>query len=235
MVFYRRVQTKLSWEGYHKVYHESFLRYLSDLEPRFYKAKKKCEFEFICTLLRCRGCEDAGWDPFETTLRAIPSLIYPHPQIEDFETKRHLALWTYGHILEASEPYEVLANLIAVSKGDRFNAQVFPPDKRGRPKSPDEKIREIDKRSQATGLSSVAIPLKEILNRGLRNPIFHIDYSIRGGNLRTVRPCDENTNDEIMTLVHKTLGYHWAFTTLYRLYRGEYKQPNIIDVHPGFK
>ena len=232
--FSEESKQKLSWEGYHKVHHESFLRYLSDLEPAFYQAKEKCEFEFICTLLRCRGCEDAGWDPFETTLRAIPSLICLHPQIEDFETKRHLELWTYGHILEASEPYEVLANLIAVSKGDRFNAQVFPPDKGGRPKSPGEKIRAIDKMAQATGLSSVVIPLKEIWNRDLRNSIFHADYSIHGGDLRTVRPLAEYTNDAIMTLVNKTLGYLWAFTTLYRLYRVEYKQSKIIDVHPEF-
>jgi len=88
--------------------------------------------------------------------------------------------------------------------------------------------------AQAAGLSSVSIPLKEIWDSKLRNSIFHADYSIHGGDLRTVRPLAEYTNDEIMTLVNKTLGYHWAFTTLYRFYRGEYKQPKTIDVHPEF-
>lgn len=46
-------------------------------------------------------------------------------KIRDFETQRYLFLWLYGHIIEASEPYEIAANLITIIDGERFNINNF--------------------------------------------------------------------------------------------------------------
>src|SRR5207245_1417539 len=107
-------------------------------------AKSVCEFEFIYTLLGFKGMQDLSWDPIETTRRIIPAVTKMYEKVEGYETQRHLALWTYGHIVEASEPYERLSNLIAVSRGERFKICRFPPHKGGRPQSPGEKIRQLD-------------------------------------------------------------------------------------------
>jgi hypothetical protein len=37
----------------------------------FAVAKAKDEFEFACTLLRVRGMEDVGWDPFQETQQLV--------------------------------------------------------------------------------------------------------------------------------------------------------------------
>ncbi len=108
------------------VYLEALPRYLTALDPAFTRARARCEFEFLLSLFRVRGVQDAGWDPYETTLRAIPALVKVQDQIQEFEVGRHLQLWVYGHILEASEPYELLANLIDVANGGRFRIARFP-------------------------------------------------------------------------------------------------------------
>jgi hypothetical protein len=145
-------------------------------------------------------------------------------------------LWSYGHIVEASEQYEIIANLIAISQGERFQI-IFPPRKTrsgAREQTPGEKIKKIDEMAQATRMASVSLPLKEIWNRDLRNAIFHSDYVIFGGLVRTVKPMAEYTNDQIMILINKAFAYHFALTTLFQIYRSAYTKPKSIDVHPGF-
>ena len=54
--------------------------------------------------------ETAGWDPYETTIQGISAASRLHNETED-RLARHLHLWIYGHIVEASVPYELLGNL----------------------------------------------------------------------------------------------------------------------------
>jgi hypothetical protein len=96
------------------LYLEALPRYFTAFDLAFTRARERCEFEFLLSLFRVRGVQDAGWDPYETTLRAIPARRKVHDQIEEFEAARHLQLWVYGHILEASEPYELLGRLHVV-------------------------------------------------------------------------------------------------------------------------
>jgi hypothetical protein len=44
------------------------------LHDLFEAAKEGDEFEFACTLLRVRGTEDVGWDPFVETSRLVEDL-----------------------------------------------------------------------------------------------------------------------------------------------------------------
>ena len=107
-------------ENSHASLREAIPRYFNCLDPAFELARKRSECDFIFALLRVRGIMPAGWDPFETTAKAIPSLIQVMEGIEALETRLHLSLWIYGHIVEASEPYEVMANLINIAKGGRY-------------------------------------------------------------------------------------------------------------------
>ena len=43
-----------------------------------------------------------------------------------FRVRRHLKLWTWGDVVEATEPYELLRNLIEVAQGGRFRIEWFP-------------------------------------------------------------------------------------------------------------
>jgi hypothetical protein len=218
----------------HPSYVEALPRYLTMFDPAFTCAHDRCEFEFLLSLFRVRGVQGPGWDPYETTLRAIPALVKVHEQIKELEPARHLQLWIYGHILEASEPYELLMNLIHVANGGRFGIDRFPPRSSGRPLSPGEKIDEIKKASYAAGIPEVAAPLIEIWNRDFRNAIFHADYTLHGGEVRTVRPTNVYAHDQVMTLVNRAIAYHDALAGLYRVHIESYSESKIIKVSPGF-
>ncbi|MGO8930522.1 MAG: hypothetical protein ACLQU3_26970 [Limisphaerales bacterium] len=223
-----------SKEGFHQVFNESAIRYVNCFDPVFRAAKSACEFEFVHALLGVRGMQDMNWDPFETTRRAIPAMIKLHAKLEEFETQRHLGLWMYGHIVEASEPYERLANLIAISQGERFKICRFPAYKNGRPQSPGEKIRILDKMGKAAGLSSAADPLKETWDRELRNSVFHADYGLEGDSVIIPAARHRYTHEQIMTLINRALAYHHALVMLIDIYRETYECPILIPVRPKF-
>jgi len=221
-------------------YLSTLKRYLQCMTPAFTGAHERCEFEFILALLRVRGIQDAGWDPFETTLRAIPAMTVVHESMTDLEAARHLHLWIYGHILEASEPYELLANMIAISQGGRWFAQRFPPvpGKGNRPPrelSPGEKIVSMERVASAASMPQVATPLREIWDRELRNAVFHADYVLHGSEVRILRPHPKKySNERVMELVNGAHAYHTAIKILYRAHVGMYTESNVIPVHPEF-
>ena len=218
-------------------YREALPRYLTALDPAFNQANQRSEFMFLLSLLRVRGLEDAGWDPYETTLRAIPAMYRVHDHIVkagEIEAAQHLGLWLYGHIVEASEPYELLANLVDVANGGEFLFNRFPPHPNGRPKSPGEKIQQLREMAVAAEMPAVASPLQEIWNREFRNAIFHADYSFYGSELRTVRPMQTYTHDEHMTILNRALAYHEALAHLYNTSIASYHKPEVIPVYPKF-
>ena len=61
-------------EGDHATFNAWLGRFFNALDPVFVRAKQASEFEFILFLLRIHGMGDSGWDPYETTLRAIPKI-----------------------------------------------------------------------------------------------------------------------------------------------------------------
>lgn len=209
---------------------------MTAFDPAFVKAREKCECEFVFCLLRVKGLQDPGWEPYETTKRAIPVLLETHKQMGDTEAARHLQLWLYGHIVEASEPYEILYNLISVSLGHRYSFSCFPDRPNGRPQSPGEKIKEIEKIAHEANMSEVSVPLREIWNRELRNAVFHSDYSFHGPEIRVLKGFHNliYSHEEIMTLVNRALAYYKALSILDKMHREGYVEPKTVQIHPDF-
>jgi hypothetical protein len=209
-------------------------RYLTTFDAVLAAAETRNAFEFLHTLLGFRGAQDAGWVPYENTLRAISSVTQVHNELDDSTAAWHLALWVYGHIVEAAEPYEILANLIAISQGGRFNVRRFH-DRRSRPQSPGEKIGQIEASAAEAGLSEAAFPLREIWDRDLRNSIFHADYVLHSSGVRL--PSARNPTRDIETvrrLVGRAHAYHDSVAELRRLYLGSYEEPKEIPAGEGF-
>src|SRR4051794_15816364 len=90
-------------------YIDSLLRYLNIFDPLFERAQEANELEFICSLLAIRGLESAGWDAYQSTLEAVAAMVELHNKTESFVASRHLELWIYGHVVEASQPYALVA------------------------------------------------------------------------------------------------------------------------------
>jgi hypothetical protein len=53
------------------VFDETVPRYLTAFDPAFTRAAEADEAEFVKALLRIWSVQDAGWDPYETTLRTV--------------------------------------------------------------------------------------------------------------------------------------------------------------------
>ena len=188
------------------VYKTSLEKYLNCISPLFEKAQQSDEFDFICTLLRVRGMQDAGWDPWENTLNAFHKLLKLENKIRDFETKRHLFLWLYGHIVEASEPYETIANIINIIEGGKYSIDNFPDKAGGRPQSPSEKIASLNKRLESIGLARSTVIFNDVFDKELRNSIFHSDYSLYQSEVRLPGKYGKiYTHDQILALMNKAL------------------------------
>ncbi len=227
------------------VYDEAIPRYLNAFDPPFVGAAEADEAEFIKALLRITGMQDAGWDPYETTLRAVPAMQKLHafipPGDEWYETSRHLALWTYGHVVEASEPYAMLADLLDIANGGYAQGIRFPDvpygrarpgeERQTRPQRRDEKMTELRRLAAAAGFEDVLTPLEEEWDRELRNAVFHADYSIHGSETRIPALSKRYTHQEIQALVNQALACHEALATLRRIYRNSYTEPVTIPIH----
>jgi hypothetical protein len=219
------------------IYREAVINYLNILDVLFRRAKETCEFEFILTLLRFRGIEDPGWDTYENTQRVFRCISKLSKRYSDCETKRHIYLWLYGHIIEASEPYEILANLINVIAGKRYSAENFPHKVRGKytiPQSPAEKIDALNQMVGAARIEGFKLPIEEFYDRDLRNAIFHSDYSLINGEVRIRKPLKSYSNEEINEIINKGLAYYEAFQGILSTYTAMYNEPIIISVHPEF-
>lgn len=221
-----------SWNSH---YGEAIINYLNYLDIAFSRAYRTCEFEFLLTLFRVRGLQDAGWDPYETSIKAVKNITEIAKKTRNWETQKNLLLWLYGHIVEASEPYEMLSNLIDISMGGCYSISQFSPHKRGKPKSPGEKISELKRKAVESDMKDVVRPLEDIWNRDLRNAIFHSDYALYGGETRiTSTTGGRFSNEAINILINKALAYFDSLKNLYQAYIGSYDKPKVIDVHHEF-
>jgi hypothetical protein len=215
-------------------YLEALLRYMTLFDPAFTKAKEQSEYAFLETLLGVRGLQDAGWNPYETSFEVIDEMCALHAKAETFKAKRHLELWLYGHVVEASEPYETLANLIDISLGGAFHLVRFPPNDRGVHPSPGVKIDRLREAAQAARMPDLVTPMQEIWDRDLRNAIFHADYSAYGGEVRFRKggmPLVYG-HDQIMVLVNRALAYFTALRLLRSHHISSYTEPKEIAIHP---
>lgn len=212
-------------------------------DPAFTSAKARSEFSFIQTLLAIRGLQDPGWNPFITSIEVIDEMCALHAKAETLEAKRDLELWLYGHAVEASEPYELLANLIDVAQGGLFHLARFPPKKGHGPPSPGDKIKQLEKAAKDAEMTGAVTPMREVWNRDLRNAIFHSDYSRHKGEVRFKQSWSDKDgtthsrffvykNDEILTLVNRALAYFRALQLLRSHHISLYTEPKEIAGDP---
>ncbi len=211
-----------------------FPRYLNAFDSLFEKAQEANEFEFLMTMLGFRGMQAPGWNAYETTLQATSSLTRVHNELPptDAVAARHLKLWLYGHIVEASEPYEVTANLLAIATGGRFRIARFPVGERGQMPSPGQKIESLAADTTEAGFAEIAEPLREIWDRQFRNAIFHADYALHGAEVRLISSQRSLSGDEVEALCARANAYHDALALLRRSHLQSYTEPVTIPAQP---
>ncbi|MDD5026500.1 MAG: hypothetical protein PHH13_03965 [Candidatus Peribacteraceae bacterium] len=227
-------------KNWHQTYADAMLKCFNDLDQLFAKAQETCAFEFILSLLAIREITaDSGWFPFDTlhqNFRAINSVKKKF----DKEENTHVHLLLYGLIVEASEPYEMLANLMNVIEGDRAKNN-FPPtlNKRGDEVEwkPIDKIRNLQKRARQLGIANSLELFDDFYDNQLRNAVFHCSYTVYDNDIRLFTGSTRRVigHEEKHKLINGALAYYEVFTTLINQYIADYDEPIAIEPHPDFK
>lgn len=209
-------------------------RYLTAFDSLARSAQNADEAQFVLALIGVKGLQDAGWDPYETTIDAIKATTRLHNEADDPLAQRHLELWIYGHIVEASAPYEFLANLARICVGHA--AQMTWWDERSRLVSPNKKIRDVGLWAAEAGNQAIGYLLQLMWNRQLRNAIFHSDYSLHGDDLRFPGSFDSLSSDQLAVIAGHATACHEAAIGIRNFYRRSYGEPKRVssgEICPG--
>jgi hypothetical protein len=226
-------------KGWASNYQKAVEDYVTLWNELFEKAQEADEFQFIFALLRVRGIVYPGWDTFENTIDAFEGTMKAARKV-DGTRRLNILLWLYGHIVEASDHYEIIANMVNIAGGGSYRAWNFPKIKthRGmREQTPNEKILEIKKRCDSLGLKDYSQPFAEVFDKDLRNAVYHSDYSVHTAMVR-FRSADgydvEYDAEKTNLKVNQAMALHETIKNLFGGYTASYTEPKIIDASPGF-
>jgi hypothetical protein len=157
-------------------------------------------FELVCVLVRSSGIQDAGWDPWHESqailndLLTLAAIDLPREKFPDADrTRLRLGLLSYCHVTEMDLPYALMANLLRLRLGMKYDISPFRDlhhvtgkgaKARVVPPSPTKKIERISKLAEDANLPEIASAIKTIYDSAIRNAIYHSDYTLTDQELR---------------------------------------------------
>jgi len=217
---------------------EYLKQYKNTFRPIFEEAMNISEFNLVLSLLAVRGASDAGWDAFENTLDVFRELYLQNDKFE-YSLRINVHLWMYVHLVECSEHYELLANLIKSSKGEDYlianhknkdyvNLKV------------QQKIDRLKKIATGTKFENVIEPFQDSFNPRLRNAIGHADYAIKQGENGGITVIDDSgfpikyKTQQVDDYINKSMALHVAIRELRDEYIGKYKKSKVIKSSKAF-
>lgn len=201
-------------------------------------------FEFICTLVRAGGMRDAEWDPWyesQATLDdlgnlatlELPPNLFPDPA----RTRVRLSLLSYCHLTEMDFPYSLIANLLRLRAGKKYDISPFldlaVPKKRKkksgfqyvRPSSVRQKLARIKEIAHEAGSLDIIDALESIHDRVIRNAVYHSDFALADGELRLLSDVHLSKDhshytpviewDHLSELFSNTFAFYTALFLLY--------------------
>ena len=187
-------------------------RFLDAMEPLFLPKEPHVPdiVQYVCSLLRAGGIEDADWDPFVESkgvifdLFKLMKLQFTEEHFEKPEiTEWRLGLLFYSQIIEMSAPYDVLINLLRYRLRLGFSLNPFNDflDKKELKQAkrlglyPSQKIKILSQLGDNAGLP-IRMMFDEFYRRELRNAIAHGDFIFTDSGIR-VRGIDYSKSFEI--------------------------------------
>ncbi len=207
----------------------------------FEAAKAKDEFEYCCALLRIQGMEGPGWDTLQesyTLLTQIISLVKT-PIESSFRTR--LLLLAYCHSVEMDFIYDITANMLQISQGERYCTDYFDPEtrtKRGEQVSPSKKIQKIQEFAKLANQEEIGNFFSDMYLRKVRNAFDHSDYilfknlfRIKNGNRYSSDLFQKSEELKLEDLLPKLeLGINFAILLIQLTIKGirSYKENKIV-------
>lgn len=206
--------------------------YLSVFEPLFEAAFNKSEFNLVMSLLGIRSASDVGWDPFENSIEVMKQIGKIGVGFEE-PLRFNLLLWQYAHMIEESELYELVANLLRTLKDEDYIIANHK-NKHFVNLKVNEKITRLEKVATGTKFTNIIEPFKKSFDSNFRNSINHADYAIKSGADGGVTMIGDKgfpkiySHQEAMDLVNRALALHNTLTALRRAYIARYTEPTVI-------
>jgi hypothetical protein len=213
-------------------YRKYFNEYIDIFEPLFQAAFEKSQINLILSLLAWRGSSDDGWEPYENTVEVALEMRKQHKNLKR-DLGMNMSLWVYVHLIESSEQYELIANLIKTTKGEDYNVS-NQTNKNFVNLTVEQKIDRLTKIAVKTKFENVVEPFRLSFNSRFRNAIAHADYSLKKTGTKGITIIDDagypkifeqqETND----IVNRALALHTSINVMYRTYIGHYSKPQKI-------
>lgn len=204
----------------------------------FSAAREADEFEFACALLRVKGLEEPGWDPYSETHALVSDLTSLISAPLQGTTQIRLGLLLYSHLTEVDTIYAMLANLLRIVQGERCVTDPFsnPPNLRNVrlwPPSAAMVHRWLYDDLRAGGWSAVAETLEWFFDEQVRNAFSHADYIIHGDKIRSRAArfeidgiiTGEMPLERFTELLNRALVFFDAVAGLHHDQRTSYREP----------
>jgi hypothetical protein len=212
--------------------------YLEIFQPLFEAAIEFSEFNFVMSLLAFRGMSDTGWEPYENTVVVAKQV---HKEQDNFSPilRLNMNLWMYVNLIECSEHFELIANMLRTVKGEDYIIANHK-DRNFVNLKITNKIARLAKIAKGTRLENVVFPFKESYNSRFRNAIGHGDYALKSGDRGGVTVSDDAgfpvifSHQETSDLVNRSLALHAVIMGIREHYIKSYQQSKVIKSSPGF-
>jgi hypothetical protein len=210
------------------------------LHALFEAAKARDEFEFGCTLLRVRGMESAGWDPFVETSRLVEDLLTLSSAPLVGHTKVRLGLLLYSHLTEVGAIYDVLANLTRVIAGERYVTDPFLDLARNRKGevqflSTPGTVRGLKGMLEDVGHGGLVEVIDWFFYSPVRNAFAHADYTLHEDKFRSSDWFEvggirtrELPLVTVADLFNRALGFYGVFMDEYEGQRRGYTANKVV-------
>ena len=212
--------------------------YTDIFQHLFEAALETSEFNFVMTLLAIRGMSDVGWEPYENTVD-VAQEVYNQQNKFEHNLRVNMNLWLYVNLIECSEQFELIANMLRTVKGEDYIIANHK-DRNFVNLKLTSKIERLQKIAKDTGFEKVALPFQQSYNSRLRNAIGHGDYALKGGDRGGVTISDDAgfpiilSHQETSDIVNRGLALHAAILGLRDHYIKSYQQSKVIKSSPGF-
>lgn len=219
-------------------YPEFVKEYQDIFQPLFEKALEVSEFSLIMSLLAFRGMSDDGWNPYENT-RDIFEEIYKNQKKFSGSLQFNMHLWLYLHLIECSEHYELVANLINTTK-DKDYVIANHRNRNFVNLKVEQKIDRLKSIAKGTVFANAAEPFEKTFNARLRNAIGHADYAIKSSGRTGVTVADDDgypvifSQQEANDLINRAVALHVVLRSLSDHFRFQYTKSVVIKSSPGF-
>lgn len=153
----------------------------------------------------------------------------------DSNFKVRLVLMAYCHAIEMDFIYNIVANMIKISKGQRYSTDCFFDLKHNKKRmiSPADKIKKILEWMQGTSYESIGKVFKQIHQREVRNAFDHSDYVIYKDAFHIKSTSKSYPLELLLPIL--TLGINTASLLVQKVVKRiqSYKESKIIILPPN--